>query len=122
MRRRVEGWTDRCGLTRGGVAVRTLTVSAKTRFAPNEKDKDNAPDFWIFAGTAEIGAAWKKQAKETGLRLELVKLDGLSFPASIPHPSRSNLSGLAKRFTSTSTSCPSRLRNWPTRFPSPRPG
>ena len=47
--------------------VRTLTVNAKTRFAPaTEKTKDNAPDFRVFAGPAEIGAAWKKTANGSG--------------------------------------------------------
>ena len=38
-------------------SVRTLTVNAKARFAVAEKEKDNAPDYRVFAGTAEIGAA-----------------------------------------------------------------
>ena len=51
--------------------VRTLTVNAKTCFAPAlEKTKDNAPDFRVFAGPAEIGAAWKKTA--TGTRGQMV--------------------------------------------------
>ena len=44
-------------------SVRTLTVNAKARFAAAEKEKDNAPDYRVFAGTAEIGAAWKKTSE-----------------------------------------------------------
>jgi uncharacterized protein (DUF736 family) len=62
--------------------VRTLTVNAKIRFAPAEKEKDNAPDYRVFAGTAEIGAAWKKTS-EAGREYLSVKLDDPSFPAAI---------------------------------------
>lgn len=63
-------------------SVRTLTVNAKARFTPAEKEKDNAPDFRVFAGTAEIGAAWKKTS-EAGREYLSVKLDDPSFPAPI---------------------------------------
>jgi uncharacterized protein (DUF736 family) len=60
--------------------VRTLTVNAKTRFAPTtEKTKDNAPDFRIFAGSTEIGAAWKKTANGSEREYLSVKLDDPSF-------------------------------------------
>ena len=63
-------------------SVRTLTVNAKARFAAAEKEKDNAPDYRVFAGTAEIGAAWKKTS-EGGRHYLSVKLDDPSFPAPI---------------------------------------
>ena len=63
-------------------SVRTLTVNAKARFAAAEKEKDNAPDYRVFAGTAEIGAAWKKTS-EAGREYVSVKLDDPSFPAPI---------------------------------------
>ncbi len=62
--------------------VRTLAVNAKIRFAPAEKEKDNAPDYRVFAGTAEIGAAWKKTS-EAGREYLSVKLDDPSFPAAL---------------------------------------
>ena len=62
--------------------VRTLTVNAKIRFAPAEKEKDNAPDYRVLAGTAEIGAAWKKTS-EAGREYLSVKLDDPSLPAAI---------------------------------------
>jgi Protein of unknown function (DUF736) len=55
-------------------SVRTLTVNAKARFAPAEKEKDNAPDFRVFAGTAEIGAA-DSPAIATALRPLRSELD-----------------------------------------------
>ena len=64
-------------------AVKTLTLNVKARFAPAEKEKDAAPDFRIFAGATEFGAAWKKKAKETGREYLSVKLDDPSLPAPI---------------------------------------
>jgi uncharacterized protein (DUF736 family) len=63
-------------------SVRTLTVNAKARFAVAEKEKDNAPDYRVFAGTAEIGAAWKKTS-DAGWEYLSVKLDDPSFAAPI---------------------------------------
>ena len=63
-------------------SVRTLTVNAKARFAVADKEKDNAPDYRVFAGTAEIGAAWKKTS-DTGRDYLSVKLDDPSFSAPI---------------------------------------
>jgi uncharacterized protein (DUF736 family) len=64
-------------------SVRTLTVNAKARFTAAEKAKDNAPDYRVFAGTAEIGAAWKKISENGGREYLSVKLDDPSFPAPI---------------------------------------
>jgi uncharacterized protein (DUF736 family) len=64
--------------------VKTLTLNVKTaKLVPNEKDNEKAPDFRIFAGTTEFGAAWKKTARETGRDYLSVKLDDPSFPAPI---------------------------------------
>ncbi|MDR3529313.1 MAG: DUF736 domain-containing protein [Rhodopila sp.] len=64
--------------------VRTLTVNAKTRIAPdNEKAKENAPDFRVYSGPAEIGAAWRKTAEATGREYLSVKLDDPSFAQPI---------------------------------------
>ncbi len=64
--------------------VKTLTLNAKVRFVPVEKDNDKSPDFRIIAGTTnvELGAAWKKTSKE-GRPYTSVKLDDPSFPAPI---------------------------------------
>ena len=41
--------------------IRTLSLNVKVRFTPNDKrDQDSAPDFRVFAGDSEIGAAWRK--------------------------------------------------------------
>ena len=64
--------------------VRTMTLNARVRFVANDhKDGDGAPDFRIFAGNTEIGAAWRKTkqgSEETYLR---VKLDDPALPQPI---------------------------------------
>lgn len=65
-------------------SVRTLSVNVKARItAETDKDKASAPDYRIFAGPVEIGAAWKKTARETGRDYLSVKLDDPSFAAPI---------------------------------------
>jgi uncharacterized protein (DUF736 family) len=64
--------------------IRTLTMTARVRMVANDrKDGEGAPDFRIMAGTAEIGAAWRKTkqgSEETYLR---VKLDDPTLPQPI---------------------------------------
>jgi uncharacterized protein (DUF736 family) len=62
--------------------VRTLTLNIKAKFVPAEKDSDKAPDYRVFAGATECGAAWKKTSRE-GRDYLSVKLDDPSFPAAI---------------------------------------
>ena len=64
-------------------AIKTLTLNMKARFAASEKDNDKAPDYRIFAGTTEFGAAWKKTARDSDREYLSVKLDDPSFPAPI---------------------------------------
>ena len=64
-------------------AIRTLRLNAKVRFVPTDKDSDKAPDLRAYAGAIEIGAAWKRTARETGREFFSVKLDDPSFPAPI---------------------------------------
>ena len=59
----------------------TLNVKAAV-LRPNEKSDDKAPDFRIFAGQTEFGAAWKKTSQQNREYLS-VKLDDPSFPAPI---------------------------------------
>jgi uncharacterized protein (DUF736 family) len=65
-------------------AVKTLTLNVKTvKFVPAEGDSERGPDFRIFAGATEFGAAWKKTARETQREYLSVKLDDPSFAAPI---------------------------------------
>ena len=63
-------------------AVKTLSINAKTTIKPAEKASDKAPDYRIFQGSVEFGAAWKKTSGE-GRDYLSVKLDDPSFPNPI---------------------------------------
>jgi uncharacterized protein (DUF736 family) len=55
-------------------AINTLSLNVKAAsFRPNDKSDPKSPDFRIFAGKAELGAAWRKTG-ENGEFLS-VKLD-----------------------------------------------
>jgi uncharacterized protein (DUF736 family) len=72
---------DDAGNFNGSIKTLTLNVKMAT-FRKVEKDNDKAPDFRIFAGATEFGAAWKKVSREERSYLS-VKLDDPSFPAPI---------------------------------------
>ena len=64
-------------------SIKTLTLNVRNAtLRPNEKSDDKAPDYRIFAGQTEFGAAWKKTSRENREYLS-VKLDDPSFPAPI---------------------------------------
>ncbi|MEO8113792.1 MAG: DUF736 domain-containing protein [Phenylobacterium sp.] len=64
-------------------SIITLAVQSKqVTFRPADKDSDKAPDFRIFAGKVEFGAAWKKTSREDREYLS-VKLDDPSFAGPI---------------------------------------
>jgi uncharacterized protein (DUF736 family) len=62
--------------------VSTLTLNVKVQVQPAEKASEKAPDYRIFSGRAEIGAAWKKTSNE-GREYLSMKLDDPSLPAPI---------------------------------------
>lgn len=64
-------------------SIKTLTLNVKARIAPAEKTNDKAPDFRVFAGQIEFGAAWKKKSNETGREYLSVKLDDPSISGPI---------------------------------------
>ena len=42
--------------------IRTMTINVKTRIvANNKKSNEKAPDFRVYAGGAELGAAWQER-------------------------------------------------------------
>lgn len=64
-------------------AIKTLSLNVKAaQFRGSDKENEKAPDFRIFAGQTEFGAAWKKTSRENRDYLS-VKLDDPSFPAPI---------------------------------------
>ena len=64
-------------------SIKTLTLNIKAKFVASEKENDKAPDYRIFAGATEFGAAWKKTARDSERDYLSVKLDDPSFPAPI---------------------------------------
>ena len=63
--------------------IKTLTLNVKqATLRKAEKDNDKAPDYRIFSGQTEFGAAWKKTSRENRDYLS-VKLDDPSFSAPI---------------------------------------
>ncbi len=63
-------------------ALATLTLKAKLTLTPVKKAGEKSPDFRVYAGTAEIGAAWSSKSKDDKPYLS-VKLDDPSFPSPI---------------------------------------
>ena len=64
-------------------AINTFSLNVRSaQFRPNQKADVSAPDFRIFAGRAELGAAWKKTSAE-GRDYLSVKLDDPSFPTAV---------------------------------------
>lgn len=58
-------------------AIKTLTLNVKAaQFRVADKENDKAPDYRIFAGATEFGAAWKKTSKE--------QRDYVSFKLTLP--------------------------------------
>lgn len=62
--------------------VSTLTLDANVQVRTADKTSDKAPDYRIFAGRADIGAAWKKTSNE-GRDYVSMKIDDPSLPAPI---------------------------------------
>jgi uncharacterized protein (DUF736 family) len=64
-------------------SIKTLTLNIKAKFVASEKDHEKAPDYRIFAGNTEFGAAWKKTARDSDREYLSVKLDDPSFPVPL---------------------------------------
>src|SRR3546814_8060315 len=63
-------------------SIRTLALNVKARIARVENPSDKGPQFRVYAGSVELGAAWQKTS-EQGRDYLSVKLDDPSFPAPI---------------------------------------
>lgn len=63
--------------------IKTLTLDLKqVQLRPSGKVSGNTPDYRIFIGQTELGAAWKKTGRDERPYLT-VKLDDPSFPAPV---------------------------------------
>ena len=64
--------------------VKTLALgTVKAKIVAADRTSEKAPDYRIFAGTIEFGAAWKKKSQEQNRDYLSVKLDDPSFNAPI---------------------------------------
>jgi len=64
-------------------AIKTLTLNVKqARFQKVASESEKGPDFRIFSGSTEFGAAWIKTSREDREYLS-VKLDDPSFVSPI---------------------------------------
>lgn len=62
--------------------IKTLQLNTKAKFIPIDAPSNGGPDFRIFAGNVEIGAAWKKLSQQDRPYIS-AKLDDPSLPAPI---------------------------------------
>ena len=64
--------------------IRTMTINVKTKILATDKANDKAPDYRVYAGGAELGAAWCEQSSGEDAREYLaVQLDDPSFAEPI---------------------------------------
>jgi uncharacterized protein (DUF736 family) len=63
--------------------IRTMTINVKAQLVPNKDKSEGAPDFRLYAGGAELGAAWRQESKDGETPYLAIKLDDPSFAAPI---------------------------------------
>jgi uncharacterized protein (DUF736 family) len=61
--------------------IRTLTINTRVRFVPNDnRNNDQAPDYRIYIGASEIGAAWRdRRSSDRAGKYLHVRLDDPSL-------------------------------------------
>ncbi len=59
--------------------IRTMTINVKAQLVPNKEKANGAPDFRLYAGGAELGAAWQQESRDGETPFLAVKLDDPSF-------------------------------------------
>jgi uncharacterized protein (DUF736 family) len=64
-------------------SIRTLALNVKARITRVDNPSDKGPQFRIYAGNVELGAAWQKRSEQAERDYLSVKLDDPSFPAPI---------------------------------------
>ncbi len=64
--------------------IRTMTINVKAQLVPNnKKTTEGAPDYRLYAGGAELGAAWREESKQGETPYLSVRLDDPSFVSPI---------------------------------------
>ena len=60
----------------------TLTLNVTVNIIPTERNSDQGPDYRIYWGSVDCGAAWKRTS-EAGRECLSVKIDDPAFPHPI---------------------------------------
>ena len=63
--------------------IRTLNINVKATIRPVTRDNERSPDYRVAANGVELGAGWRRTAKDTGAEYVSVKLDDPSFTAPV---------------------------------------
>jgi uncharacterized protein (DUF736 family) len=63
--------------------IRTLTLNVRARLVPNKDKTKGAPDYRLFAGGAELGAAWRQESKDGETPYLAVSLDDPGFAGPV---------------------------------------
>ena len=64
--------------------IRTMTINVKAQLVPNDnKASEGAPDYRLYVGGAELGAAWRQESKDSEKPYLAVKLDDPSFAGPV---------------------------------------
>lgn len=64
-------------------SIRTLALNVKANITRVENPSEKGPQFRVYAGKVELGAAWQKRSVETDRDYLALKIDDPSFPAPI---------------------------------------
>ncbi len=62
--------------------INTLSIVAEITLKPADKSSDSAPDFRVYSGDGEVGAAWNKVSKEDR-EYVFVKIDDPMFANAV---------------------------------------
>lgn len=62
--------------------IETLCIKANVTIVPNDQPSSTAPDYRVFVGSNEVGAAWSKTSQNNNPYLS-VKLDDPSLASPI---------------------------------------
>ncbi len=63
--------------------IRTLTLNVRARLVPGRDRTKDAPEFRLYAGGAQAGAAWRQAPRDGGASWLAVRLDDPSFAQPI---------------------------------------
>ncbi len=64
--------------------IKTLTINVKVTIKPVSKDNEKAPDYRVNANNGvELGAGWRKAARDSGAEYVSVKLDDPYFTGPV---------------------------------------